>query len=211
MNLKGELLARLLTMPARNEPILRPEGHAKCSASILFTKINSSLANVEAFLMQCVGNVITDPEKMCKTCSTKKGPFAFCVTVVGIEECANCHWDKEEHRCSFNNNPSTPKSRRSSKLYTQEEILEFEKELEDLRTEKAGLNARLIAFRKQLEKVGQRCGTALRSNPERVNPPVPAGEMAAKLDVYRRDLDSSRDLGFGTWIHSSRPCGPTSH
>lgn len=71
--------------------------------------------------------------------------------------------------------------------------MEFEKELEDLRTEKAGLNARLIAFRKQLEKVGQRCGTALRSNPERVNPPVPAGEMAAKLDVYRRDLE-------GPWL-----------
>lgn len=116
--LKGKLLGKMLNMPGRNEPVLRPGWRVDWDAMRFFSRINSALANVEAVVMQCVGNVITDPEKMCKTCSTKKGPFAFCVTVVGIEECANCHWDKEEHRCSFNNNPSTPKSRRSSKLYT---------------------------------------------------------------------------------------------
>ncbi|KAJ5792040.1 uncharacterized protein N7503_008018 [Penicillium pulvis] len=191
--LKGKLLGKMLNMPGKNEPVLRPGWRIDWDATKFFTRINSSLANVEAVVMQCVGNVITDPEKMCETCSTRKGPFAFCVTVGGIEECANCHWDREEHRCSFNTNPSTPKSRRSSKLYTQAEILEFEKEREDLRKEKAGLDAQFIAFRKQLEKVGQGCRTALRSHPERLTPPVPVGEMAAKLDSYRRELE-------GRWL-----------
>ncbi|KAJ5946562.1 hypothetical protein N7454_003401 [Penicillium verhagenii] len=188
VNLKGELLGRLLTMPAQNEPILRPEGHAGCSATTLFTKINASLANVEAFLMQCVGTVITDPEKMCEHCRKRNGPFSFCVKVEDIEECANCHWDRCSWRCSFNTNPITPKSRRSSKLYTQEEIQAMEKEAADLREKKADLVNKIIALRKLIEAAEAHRQQAFNDNPEHADDPLAGEELRQARDQYDQNL-----------------------
>ncbi|KAJ5655550.1 hypothetical protein N7507_007500 [Penicillium longicatenatum] len=119
-------------MEGKNEPDIRPGHRANWNATTFFTKVNSQLFNVEAIVMQCVGAVITDPEDMCNHCRRHNGPFTFCVTVGGIEECENCRWGKNGHRCSFNKNPSTPKSHRSSKLYMQEELTKLKKEAEDL-------------------------------------------------------------------------------
>ncbi|KAJ6109856.1 hypothetical protein N7486_002091 [Penicillium sp. IBT 16267x] len=138
-------------MPAQNEPILRPAGHAGWTATTFFTKANAMLANVEAILMQCVGNVIIDPEEMCEHCSKQNGPFSFCVRMDGIDKCANCHWERCGYRCSFNTNPSTLKSRRSSKPYTQEEIQSMEKEAADLQELKADLMKNIIAVRKLIK------------------------------------------------------------
>ncbi|KAJ5713162.1 uncharacterized protein N7483_010343 [Penicillium malachiteum] len=59
--LKGKLLAKLLTIEAKNEPVIRPGLRHDWDSLKFYTRINSSLANVEAVVMQCVGRVITDP------------------------------------------------------------------------------------------------------------------------------------------------------
>jgi hypothetical protein len=188
VNLKGRLLGRLLTMPAKNEPVLRLGARSGWTATTFFTKINSLLANVEGIVMQCVGDIITDPEKMCEHCRKLTGPFAFCVTVDGVEECANCHWEREEHRCSFNTSPSVPKSRRSSKLYTPEEVEAMEKEVADLRVLKAALVEKSIAMRKLIEGASEHCQGAFDSNPEHADNTPVNGESRLAMDNYNQVL-----------------------
>ncbi|KAJ5672031.1 hypothetical protein N7507_001158 [Penicillium longicatenatum] len=188
VNLKGELLGRLLTMPAQNEPILRPEGHAGWTATTICTRINANLANVEATIMQCVGSAITDPEEMCQHCRQYNGLFSFCVKVDGIEECANCHWERCGYRCSFNTSSINPKSRRSSKLYTQEEIQDMEKEAADLRELKADLINKITAVRKLLEGADAHRQKAFDDNPEHADDPMVGEELTQAMNGYNQYL-----------------------
>ncbi|KAJ5657971.1 uncharacterized protein N7484_001620 [Penicillium longicatenatum] len=191
--LEGEILGRLLMMHVNNEPVLRPGARAGWTATTFFTKINSLLANIEAILMQCVGQAITDPEEMCAHCRRRCGPFSFCVRVDGIEECANCHWEKLGHRCSFNASPLSPKTRQNSKLYTQEEIAAFEQEMEELRVAHASFVANARSQHSGLDRAGKHCRTAVRGNPDRVSTPLPPGVMAIRMSEYGRELQ-------GPWL-----------
>ncbi|KAK3364367.1 hypothetical protein B0T25DRAFT_529900 [Lasiosphaeria hispida] len=66
--------------------------------------------NVEAVLMQAVGDVAAKP---CLKCSKGQGKLARdCVMVDGIAHCANCHYGGEGARCSFRGGPRQQGSRK---------------------------------------------------------------------------------------------------
>jgi hypothetical protein len=57
--------------------------------------------NVEALLVQTVGEEMNDP---CESCQKGQGLFVGCVSPECADimpQCANCHWGKQGHRCSF--------------------------------------------------------------------------------------------------------------
>ncbi|KAL2134194.1 hypothetical protein VTI74DRAFT_815 [Chaetomium olivicolor] len=58
-------------------------------------------ANLEAFLMQIMGN---EAEELCQSCEKGNGPFKGCIlspTSCGNGACANCHYNSESTRCTF--------------------------------------------------------------------------------------------------------------
>jgi hypothetical protein len=86
-------------MPAQREPAVRP-----CSfvdGFDLMQRIGNRKQNVEAFVIQTVGDVALSP---CTHCGSGNGPFPICVTVsssYGQRACGACHWDNQGSRCSF--------------------------------------------------------------------------------------------------------------
>ncbi|KAJ5901234.1 hypothetical protein N7504_007227 [Penicillium tannophilum] len=133
-------------MTSLHEPTLWHGSQNKWSASILFTKISKSVANIEATLMQTVGT-IRSREDECNHCKEEAGPFSNCVTVEGVEFCANCHWEKLDPRCSLNSQPSTPKKRRSLPPPTDEEV-QTKKDMMD------HVGAKRALFEKDLREYG---------------------------------------------------------
>lgn len=130
----------LLDMTAVNEPTIRKGWRVDYDGKKFFSRINQKIANVEAILMYTVGVAITNKLLQCKHCRQGNGPFEYCVQVPGFKECANCHWDKQGPRCSFNDNPQPPrKSRQNNKLSTQEKFV--------------NLDAKMVAFKAQLAAV----------------------------------------------------------
>ncbi|KAJ5629781.1 hypothetical protein N7528_003438 [Penicillium herquei] len=161
-SLKGNLLGRLLRMQGQNEPVIRPGKRYDWDAMKFFSMINSSLANVEAVVMQCVGRVITDPELQCEHCARGKGPFNFCVVVDGIKECANCHWGKMDLRCSVNTGAPEPEFHlKSKKLYTKEELKALEDEVKELYRERSKVRAMNGKHRKELRNIADSVSDAL--------------------------------------------------
>ncbi|KAJ5923396.1 hypothetical protein N7454_008641 [Penicillium verhagenii] len=162
-NLRGQLLERLLKMAPVNEPVIRERYNNFWNVDRFFNRINASLTNVEAAVMQCVGEAITDPDEMCKHCRGSCGPFAFCVRVEGVKHCANCHWERFGHRCSFNTKstkPWTPKPKPllKSKPPVLEAIKDQDKEISDLRTLKAEITRDMRSFQNEfLEGADERC------------------------------------------------------
>ncbi|KAJ5663649.1 hypothetical protein N7507_004380 [Penicillium longicatenatum] len=175
-------------MQANNEPVLWPGARVGWTATTFFTKINALLANIEAIVMQCVGQAITDPEEMCAHSRRHRGPFSFCVMVEGVEECAKCHWEKLGHRCSFNASLLSPKTRRNSKFYTQEEIAAFDQEMEELRVAHESFVANARRQHNGLDRAGKHRRTVVRGNPDRVSPPLSPGVMAIRMSEYDREL-----------------------
>ncbi|KAJ5909818.1 hypothetical protein N7504_004461 [Penicillium tannophilum] len=152
-SLRGEILLALIDMPAVNEPTIRNALRLSCDAKQFFSKINQRVANVEAIFMYTVGVAITDKPLQCKHCRQGNGPFEYCVRVPGFMKCANCHWDKQGPRCSFNETPRPPKkSRRNNKLVMQEEV--------------AYLDAKMVSFQSQLEAIHANRQDTLESNAE---------------------------------------------
>ncbi|KAJ5936105.1 hypothetical protein N7454_005403 [Penicillium verhagenii] len=137
---RGYLLLNLTCLPGVREPLIRPDTiWAKWSALEFYSKVNNQRYNVEALAMQCVGRRITKIEDSCFCCQKGNGPFQSCVTVDGVAECANCHWSGRWKRCSFTFNRPTMNrrrtliQRRTDEPYTEDEIKQEEKELDNSR------------------------------------------------------------------------------
>jgi hypothetical protein len=67
----------------------------------LSISINTSRSsNLEAYLMQAVGDWRDDA---CKNCKKDDGPWVGCVALDGFfgDSCANCHFNSMDQRCSF--------------------------------------------------------------------------------------------------------------
>lgn len=152
-NLRGDSIVALLDMAAMNELTIRKGWRVDYDGKKSFSRINQKIANVEATLMYTVGVAITNKLLQCKHCRQKNGPSEYCVQVPGFKECANCHWDKQGPRCSFNDNPQPPrKSRQNNKLSTQEKFV--------------SLDAKMVAFKAQLAAVHANCQNTLDWNPD---------------------------------------------
>ncbi|KAJ5936770.1 hypothetical protein N7466_003220 [Penicillium verhagenii] len=186
--LKGSILQSLLARPGLNEPVIRPGWRGDWDAGKFYAKVNSQLSNVEALVMYCTGKVITDPEHMCTMCSAGKGPFSFCVTAEGIEECASCHWDGQAARCSFNSNPLPRKSRRNSKVYTAEEFQALEQDIEEIRVLEENARATQIKLRKLLEEHLHNSLKADDINPQYEDRELGGDSMATLMAQYHNEL-----------------------
>ncbi|KAJ5713165.1 uncharacterized protein N7483_010346 [Penicillium malachiteum] len=151
-HLKGKLLPALLAMSPRNEPVLRDGWRNKWDDSAFFSKVNSSLANVEALAMQCVGKIITDPKYQCMSCSEGDGPFDFCARVEGIDDCSNCHWKRNNDRCSFLPNTRQKKLRRAAKLFTEEELTKINPEIDEFDHDSGDILAKFSDLRRVMQQ-----------------------------------------------------------
>lgn len=140
-------------MPNVNEPILRVGTRNSWTPSLFSENIGTSLANVEAALIQVVG---TRAEVACTHCQEIKGPFAHCVRIAGDQNhCGNCHWGGNRDRCSFNAAPATPAPIRvRRRKMTDEQYRAYQQKIRDLREQKGYL----VGLRKERQKSLLDCG-----------------------------------------------------
>lgn len=98
-HIKTPLLQALSRMPPRREPTVRLRLFV--NGFDLMQRIGARKQNVEAFVIQTVGDVALSP---CTHCESGNGPFPVCVTVqssYGQRACGACHWDNQGSRCRF--------------------------------------------------------------------------------------------------------------
>ncbi|KAJ5768963.1 hypothetical protein N7520_003522 [Penicillium odoratum] len=191
-SLRGKIIGQLLKMESLREPVIRFGRRKDWDAKTFYTHVNSSLANVEAIIMQIVGKANSDPEAQCSHCRKNTGPFVMCVQVEldGVMECANCHWDKQRDRCSFGT-PSVKKSRRSSKLMIPEKLLAIDNELASILKARQLLNEKMIAFRDQLLASQKLLEDAYDGNPQRQNP---------SSENFQGDMHKFFNILSSTWL-----------
>lgn len=98
-HIKTPLLQALSRMPPRREPTVRLRLFV--NGFNLMQRIGTRKQNVEAFVIQTVGDIALSP---CTHCESDNGHFPICVTVpstYGQRACGACHWDNQGSRCSF--------------------------------------------------------------------------------------------------------------
>lgn len=83
-----------LQLPSKNKKRSQPNGRK------FFSQCNNRKENIEALIAQAVG-VLCELDSACSSCQALDGKFSACVQAPGIAACANCHWERQDTRCSF--------------------------------------------------------------------------------------------------------------
>jgi len=130
-NHKSELIHALFAKPSKYEPTLRPETGRQWTPNRFWRITDDSRANLEAVLIQVVGEEATTE---CKHCQQENGPFHYCMKVDETSACGNCRFRGQQRRCTFYRESSGSPLRRSPRrvLLSNEEQAQKEEELSKL-------------------------------------------------------------------------------
>ncbi|KAJ5947150.1 hypothetical protein N7466_000165 [Penicillium verhagenii] len=169
--LKTHLIEVLREMPPRQELTLRTK-KLSWGARALWTKVGFDSTNIEAALIQVVGEVKTGKDR-CEHCERGSGPFALCVTVgvEGYPECGNCYWSKQRSRCSFG-----PRSKGTKVLTRKARVMK--ESLEKLDAQVTELTGILNSQRESIH-------AAMEKNPDSLTATEPATADRC-AEYYRR-------------------------
>ncbi|KAJ5781311.1 hypothetical protein N7457_006471 [Penicillium paradoxum] len=116
-DLMTNLLRYLCSLPFAREPVVHE--HRMWQPRQMNTLLRANVANIEAFLIQTVGDVAEFP---CVQCANQFGPMVLCVSLPDTPSavsCANCHFGGLGSRCSFNPSPSAPSPIKIDEAYGQ--------------------------------------------------------------------------------------------
>ncbi|CAI7627669.1 unnamed protein product [Penicillium bialowiezense] len=96
------LLNKLCKMPLKREPTLQADTEKRKRAKLNGEEWNAQIghhkAQIEALIVQAVGQRLS-ADSACERCLLFTGKFNACVTIPGVDGCANCRWDLQGKKC----------------------------------------------------------------------------------------------------------------
>lgn len=141
--LKSDALEVMNLMPAKRDPILRPE--TAWSGATLDQIISERIENIESALMQVVG---VPAEQPCIPCQRGHGPWNTCVVLEGnsdLTACAGCRFGGNDIRCTHYQPLHPDKTERECR----------DREIEDLREDIDWLQKRITESNVAIDETRQ--------------------------------------------------------